>query len=182
MVIQVRRTHACRQHAWPLVKTAASVTAHVGMLLSIGMSAWYRHQHNYSSTRLRNDFNSYSLVSGLVSLLFYAVILLEASVCDTYRALKAYHPSQTAEEYIDTARDARPQIRWRADCYHYPCEGAKGNATRRKTDRIITTREADVFKFSKWRDLTRDIKGLFQNKIATVCLLSVILYDKLLFR
>ena len=108
LVIQAGRQSACSQLGWPFVKTVSSVLAHIGLVVGVGLSAWYRRQ--YTSSTLP-DFSSYSLVSGLVAVLFYAVILVEASVCDTYRALRLYHAGQTAEQYIDTARDARPLIR-----------------------------------------------------------------------
>lgn len=130
------------------------------------------------------------LIASMLAGLFYILLLVEAAASDTYKYIRSYSSLQTAEEFVDRVRDARPLVRWHAVCYHFEyrqaghtshmgIKGPRGASCRlsnggpakgqiRYKEKVLTYRESEALKFNRWKDITRDIKGFFSKDIVRV--------------
>ena len=165
-----------------IVRTTLSVAAHICFLVCLTIVIWAGAWRVEQSSHLHHEhdisLHQYMLAASIVGVLSYAMIVLEAVTSTVYSFLKSYVSDITAEEYIERVQDARPLVRWHATCYHYEIksearfhhEQQRGNLSgqNRSKEKIVTLRDTEAFKFSDWKDVTRDVTGLLHRPLIQV--------------
>lgn len=168
---------------WPIFKIITSILAHIGFICCLVIVIWSCKQYGSQSPVLpkgtESNYHYYYLISSSIAGGLYIIVLVEAASSETYQYIRNFSAAQSAEEYVERVRDARPLVRWHAECYHYEIrtqarlqrdfKGRVNIRHLRHKEKVVTHREAEAFRFDKWKDLSRDINGCLQSAVVRVC-------------
>ncbi len=168
--------NTCHLCVGPIGRTTFSVVGHFAFLICIGLIIWSRQHHDQpEDLEQQPNYYIYYVIASIFAASIYIGLIVEAAGSETCKFLKHVTRDSTPEEYIESIRNTAPTVRWEALCYHYDkvSHGQQGLATKEK---VITCRESELCEFSEWRDLTRDIKGLFDMEIIRVCIHTTVAY------
>ena len=168
--------HSCRRWTSSTVRVVVSIGAHVSFMVCLVIVLWTL-LWGLCQTQPNKDY--FLLIASIVGVLAYTAILVEAATSPVFAFIKTFVRNMTAEEYIERVQDARPLVRWHATCYHYEVKshvrfhhqhsGVHQQAHhRRSRQKVVTLRDTEAFKFSDWKDVTRDVRGLLHKPLIQV--------------